>query len=595
MKKSRVVFAIVLAVVSVLVLATMMVSVYATTGNTTEFAGGSGTQAYPYLIKTKEHLNNVRIYPNAYFELKNDIEFTEEDFEEDGAFYNDGFGWEPICGGSKFSGFFDGNGYSIIGYQIYDATTEYVGLFGYVSGSIENLIVDGTIDMYVTSSTVYVGGVCGYLTGTIENCQNNVTIYSTETVSSSTYIDSKVNIGGVVGYSVGTIDSCVNQGSIYVAPSPIDYSNLYGYVGGITGYNAKGVISNCENKGTVEVYDKPIAGLDRYSYYYLGGVGGYSTGTVNSCNNSGEISVNNPSTTNNANYSYRYIGGILAYSNKEINNCSNMGRVHSMGAFAYAGGIVAENTGSIKNSNNLALISGMRHNPKTYSGWLYTYVAGIAGESSGSIDACYNTGEVQWSRTGASEPVYTGGISGYSTSNISNCYNVATIMAGMYYGDSGGIVGESKGNISSCYDIGSSGYRCGIAGFTSNLTNNCFYLDYAIFGTTVRDVAVACSPKQLQEQSTFVGFDFEKTWVMSTEDAYPLPVLRNNPHVTLLEENTIDFSGGRGTPFDPYIIKNAEQLNNIRNYPNSHFALANDIVFDENYNWVSIPKVLHSF
>ena len=34
---------------------------------TNEFAGGSGTEADPYLISTATHLNNVRNYPDKYF------------------------------------------------------------------------------------------------------------------------------------------------------------------------------------------------------------------------------------------------------------------------------------------------------------------------------------------------------------------------------------------------------------------------------------------------------------------------------------------------------------------------------------------------
>jgi hypothetical protein len=37
------------------------------------------------------------------------------------------------------------------------------------------------------------------------------------------------------------------------------------------------------------------------------------------------------------------------------------------------------------------------------------------------------------------------------------------------------------------------------------------------------------------------------------------------------------FAGGNGTEGDPYEIANAEQLNNVRNYPNNHFILKNDI------------------
>ncbi len=40
------------------------------------------------------------------------------------------------------------------------------------------------------------------------------------------------------------------------------------------------------------------------------------------------------------------------------------------------------------------------------------------------------------------------------------------------------------------------------------------------------------------------------------------------------------FSGGTGSVGNPYLVSTKAELNDIRNYPKSHFALANDIVFE---------------
>lgn len=132
-------------------------TVHATTasGNTTEFAGGSGTADDPYLISTKEHLDNVRNYLTANFKMINDIEFADEDFAEGGAFYNNGSGWEPI---RNFSGIFDGNFYAIS--NLYINGDKYVGLFGVVSSTsaiIKNICLT---DCSITGVTE-VGGICG--------------------------------------------------------------------------------------------------------------------------------------------------------------------------------------------------------------------------------------------------------------------------------------------------------------------------------------------------------------------------------------------------------------------------------------------------
>lgn len=107
------------------------------TGNTTEFAGGSGTEEDPYLISTKHHLDNVRNYLSSNFKQINDIEFTEFDFSEDGDFYNYGVCWRPIGDANNpFMGNFDGDGFKIKNLQIHKKNSDYVGLFGYVYNGI---------------------------------------------------------------------------------------------------------------------------------------------------------------------------------------------------------------------------------------------------------------------------------------------------------------------------------------------------------------------------------------------------------------------------------------------------------------------------
>lgn len=54
-----------------------------------------------------------------------------------------------------------------------------------------------------------------------------------------------------------------------------------------------------------------------------------------------------------------------------------------------------------------------------------------------------------------------------------------------------------------------------------------------------------------------------------------------------------DFGGGRGIPEDPYIIQNAEQLNNIRNYPTHYFEQKGNIDLQgyiEDNGWIPIGR-----
>ena len=105
---------------------------FAAGGNTTEFAGGSGTAEDPYLVATKAHLDNVRFYVAANFKMIADIEFSDADFEKGGAFYNNGQGWEPIgYYPDSFRGSFDGDGHSISNVYI-NRDALCIGFFGMV-------------------------------------------------------------------------------------------------------------------------------------------------------------------------------------------------------------------------------------------------------------------------------------------------------------------------------------------------------------------------------------------------------------------------------------------------------------------------------
>ena len=62
-----------------------------------EFAGGTGTQADPYLISTPQQLFKMKDFTSSHFKLTNDIDLSGHD-------------WIPI---TSFSTTFDGNNFAI--------------------------------------------------------------------------------------------------------------------------------------------------------------------------------------------------------------------------------------------------------------------------------------------------------------------------------------------------------------------------------------------------------------------------------------------------------------------------------------------------
>lgn len=103
--------------------------------------------------------------------------------------WDDGKGWTPIGNtGTKFTGSYDGGGYTIDNLFINRPLTDYISLFGYTHGAtISNL---GVTNVDVTGGNMYFGGLVGYIS-------NNSTV-------SNSYSAGSVNgpghsAGGLVG------------------------------------------------------------------------------------------------------------------------------------------------------------------------------------------------------------------------------------------------------------------------------------------------------------------------------------------------------------------------------------------------------------
>ena len=191
--------------------------------------GGLGSPDSPYEISTADQLENFRnlvnngIEKSAHAKLMNDIDLKDVCGESNS--------WIPIGTSisNSYTGTFDGNGNTISGLYI-DSSADYqgllgYGLFGYVSGTVQNLTVSGT----VTGSGEDVGGIAGQNNGNVINC----------TFSGSV---SGGDVGGVVGDNSGIVTNCYNTGSVS------GYSNA---VGGVVGWNDNGSVENCYNIGEV--------------------------------------------------------------------------------------------------------------------------------------------------------------------------------------------------------------------------------------------------------------------------------------------------------------------------------------------------------
>lgn len=142
---------------------TYTITVYEETGGDT-FAAGLGTADYPYVVKTEVQFNSIKQHSDEHFVLKANLDYSN------------------LAAGTikKFTGSFDGNGYTIsnctIDTTLYSGgtgTAGCVGLFGEVTGTVRNLRVEnirinaqnnfkGTSEI---PTKLYAGAIAGYVNG----------------------------------------------------------------------------------------------------------------------------------------------------------------------------------------------------------------------------------------------------------------------------------------------------------------------------------------------------------------------------------------------------------------------------------------------
>ncbi len=236
---------------------------------------GEGTAASPFLVSNAEQLRYIADFPDAYWELTNDIELSGT--------------WQPI---PRFSGVLNGNGYTISGlyflnnhdiYAVNDyafiimnegaikrlklkGTIEKTNFTNYSSGStflaytnnglIEECSTEGQIDvhfLYVSGATVgYVHAFdAGFvktneIDGIIRNCYSLIDFNYLPLKSSTLTITTKKAAYGFCRENLGSIVNC------YAATQNI--TDVKGEIGGFCGDYTDGTFENC-------FYDKDLKGI----------------------------------------------------------------------------------------------------------------------------------------------------------------------------------------------------------------------------------------------------------------------------------------------------------------------------------------------
>jgi hypothetical protein len=212
------------------------------------YSGGDGSAVNPYQIANVNDLLELRTDYDNYsknFNLTANIDLEGEIFYI--ALISPG--WNPPRPLPVFSGTFDGSGHVISNFIINRSNNYgevYLGLFGVVSGDIQNLGLESFQIISNIYPTVRVGGLVGYNMGTITHCYTKGIIEYFYTSSSE--------VGGLVGRNTGNIIDCY-------ANTQVSGSQ---FVGGLVGENYNGSISYCYSSGFVS------------GSLYVGGLTGYN-------------------------------------------------------------------------------------------------------------------------------------------------------------------------------------------------------------------------------------------------------------------------------------------------------------------------------
>lgn len=366
----------------------------AVSAGTNKYAGGMGTEKYPYLITNAQELSNVRDNLSAHYRVINDIDMRQVT------------DWEPIGSSSApFSGHLDGDNYSV---KKWNTTTS---LFGIVNGSTPNSKLTGQksdvlddsynlIDANVCECnyscviknlniedseivlTIYMGGLADLaINSYIENCEIRKTkityqsgwgtgtfigeifkshvkglhLTNDNTIicnNSPTYLgNSGLIIGMISGPSTTeylTKDyvksnsawpySTIVNGCVNDASATMNYTG--GWIGSIVGsiyaYHPNQIIIDCTNNGDLTVNnlagEVSIGGI-------LGGHGGGGSVNFIRCSNAGKISLTGNSSISGDATGYDTIAGITAYANGPFIDCTNTGAIS--GNTTYISGICA--------------------------------------------------------------------------------------------------------------------------------------------------------------------------------------------------------------------------------------------------------------
>ncbi|UCD50236.1 MAG: hypothetical protein JSW27_22240, partial [Phycisphaerales bacterium] len=226
-----------------------------------------------------------------------------------------------------------------------------------------------------------------------------------------------------------------------------------------------------------------------------------------------------------------YHTGALAGSNEgTLLNCYSTGAVAGEDS---TGGLVGYHSGTMSNCYSTCATTGSKS------------VGGLVGNNAGDVSRCYSSGGI----TGNDN---VGGVAGANSGSITTCHSTGAVIGA---GDLGGLVGRGDGSVaSSFWDVETSGVADGIVG-------------------------MGLTTAEMQRMETYLeaGWDFVAESTNGTAETWQMPQHGGCPRLSVFEGYEPVLPPGQGTPDEPFLITNPQELGAIGSRPWASYRLGADI------------------
>lgn len=245
-------------------------------------------------IRSPRHLNNLAVLYKDYRKtLGSSVTYTQERKMDYVAYEWTSFGTNkeavdhqvPIgeTKDNSFIGTYKGGSFEINNINFRTVSGAYIGLFGYNSGTIKDVVVATQYAINGSSYNVtrkkpissnqeaYFGVLVGYNDGVIDNSAIAGYYLAGQYGKIYGYRNSYVYIGGLVGYN--SVNGSITNSAADLPKLSIDMNTATAYAGAFVGYN-EGIIDNTYGISLIE--SKAPDGDTK-----IAGFAGYNTGTIN--------------------------------------------------------------------------------------------------------------------------------------------------------------------------------------------------------------------------------------------------------------------------------------------------------------------------